>query len=132
MADQNLARDVQLLTYILKNQSKIQKVIKDFKCDFSNTSKSVANNEYAFDLCAMYMAQIGENTKLLSVETKEELGKVIDINILRYFRNMIDHAYEKVNKQYLQAYIENMISPKVVKVLKERYLYCIQNKGNKE
>lgn len=48
-----------LLSNILKNQNKIEYVMRDFKCDFSQSSSSVSNNVYAFDLCAMYIAQIG-------------------------------------------------------------------------
>lgn len=59
----SLSRDVQTLSYILKNQDKIKHVITDFNCDFTQSATSVSNNTYAFDLCAMYMAQIGENIK---------------------------------------------------------------------
>ena len=117
-----------LLASILKNQNKIECVMRDFNCDFSQSYSSVANNVYAFDLCAMYMAQIGESTKLLTDETKNIVSKEIDLNILRYFRNMIDHDYDKINKPYLQAYIQLMISSNVKKVLKDRYIYCAKNK----
>lgn len=127
----NLSRDAQVLTYILKNQSKIKSVIADFQCDFSQTSKGVASHIYAFDLCAMYMAQIGENVKLLTDESKEALIEVVNIDILKYFRNMIDHNYEKVNKIYLQAYIQLVTSDKALVAVKEQYLYCMKNKKNK-
>lgn len=126
--NKSLGRDMSLLSNILKNQNKIECVMRDFKCDFSQSSSSVSNNVYAFDLCAMYMAQIGESVKLLTDETKSVISQEIDLSLLRYFRNMIDHAYDKVNKPYLQAYIQLMISSNVKKVLKDRYIYCTKNK----
>ena len=94
-------RDKYVLSCILKNQQKIKKVVKDFQCDFSLTQKSVINNQYAFDLCAMYMAQIGENVKLLTDESKNALSEVVNINILKKFRNIIDHNYEKIDKNIM-------------------------------
>ncbi|MBQ9608891.1 MAG: hypothetical protein IJV15_05530 [Lachnospiraceae bacterium] len=124
----SISRDVQILGYILKNQDKIQNVIKDFHCDFTQSSSAVSNNTYAFDPCSMYMAQIGENVKLLTDDSQNELSKIFDLNILRYFRNMIDHNYEKVNKVYLQAYIEQVISKEAFDIVKQRYRYCVNNK----
>ena len=63
----------------------------------------------AFDLCAMYMAQIGEEVKHLTTESKNELSKTLDTSVLYQFRNMIDHTYEKVNKIMLSAYIEKAV-----------------------
>lgn len=72
-ANKNLSRDVQVLIYILKNIQKIQNAIKYFNCDLStNTQRSLLNNEYAFDLFSMYMAQIWENVKLLTESSKRE------------------------------------------------------------
>ena len=131
-ANKNLTRDTQVLIYILKNIQKIQNAIKYFNCDLStNTQRSLLNNEYAFDLCSMYMAQIGENVKLLTESSKRELSKVVDFRVLRYFRNMIDHNYEKVNRLMLQSYISLMIPRPVVTALRNRLVYCQNNKQSK-
>jgi len=36
------------------------------------------SRDVAFDLCAMYMAQIGEEVKHLTTESKNELSKTLD------------------------------------------------------
>ena len=78
----------------------------------------------AFDLCAFYMAQIGEASKMLTDDTKNSLS-CLNVNILKSFRNMIDHTYEKINKVYLKAYIFNIIAPDVTAEIKNRIQYCI-------
>lgn len=125
----NLSRDAQILLRICKYQENIKGVINDFRCDFTQQpNSSLAYNKYAFDLCALYMAQIGESVKLLTEDTKKELSKVINLDILRYFRNVIDHDYENVNKVLLQAYVQNIISREFVDAVKIRYKYCIEHK----
>ena len=54
----------------LRNQNKITETIKHFGCNQNDLDK----NEMAFDLCAFYMAQIGEAAKLLTEDTKKSLG----------------------------------------------------------
>lgn len=124
----SLSRDAAVLTSIMKNRQNIIDVFNRFGLDFSNSARGVINDKMAFDLCAMYMAQIGESVKLLTDGTKGVLSQTIDVGVLKYFRNMIDHSYEKVNKVILQSYIQLMISPKVDTMLKQQYLYCIKNK----
>lgn len=124
----SLSRDAAVLTSIMKNRQNIIDVFNRFGLDFSNSARGVINDKMAFDLCAMYMAQIGESVKLLTDGTKGVLSQAIDVGVLKYFRNMIDHSYEKVNKVVLQSYIQLMISPKVDTMLKQQYLYCIKNK----
>lgn len=126
--NKNYSRDMQILTYILKNQVKIKDALKDFNCDFSNTNRGITNHKYAFDLCSMYMAQIGENVKLLSDNSREALKEVCDLNILKYFRNMIDHDYEKVNKSYLQAYIQLIITDKAINIVRNQIKECTVKK----
>lgn len=126
----SLSRDIQVLAYILQNQLKIKDVAKRFECDFSvNGSRSVVRDSMAFDLCAMYMAQIGENVKLLTDETREELDKSMNTSVLKYFRNMIDHAYEKVNKSMLVVYIQNTQSEQAVKAVKTLIKNCTEKKS---
>jgi uncharacterized protein with HEPN domain len=107
---------------ILKNQNKIEATISHFGCNQTNLEK----NDMAFDLCAFYMAQIGEATKLLTDDTKNSI-KCLDTNILKAFRNMIDHTYEKVNKAYLKAYIFSIILPEAKKEIKCRIQFCNEN-----
>lgn len=74
------------------------------------------------------MAQIGENIKLLTDDSKAELNSYVSINKLKYFRNMIDHDYEKVNKEHLTAYIKIVTSNVVIDATKKRWRYCIDNR----
>ena len=116
----NYSRDVQVLTYILRNQMKIRTAAERMGCKIDADAKnSILYDEQAFDLCAMYMAQIGENVKLLSDETKADLSTVINVDILKYFRNMIDHDYEKVNKTFLLPYIQLTQSQKTIEYVKK-------------
>lgn len=115
-------KDIQLLMTILKNQDKIIEALKHFNCNQNNLEK----NDMAFDLCAFYMAQIGEASKMLTDDTKGALN-CLNADILKSFRNIIDHTYEKINKAYLKAYIFSMISPAVTEELKNRIKYCMNN-----
>lgn len=115
-------KDIQLLMTILRNQSKIVETIRHFNCNKSDLDK----NEMAFDLCAFYMAQIGEAAKLLTDDTKKSLN-CLDAEVLKAFRNMIDHTYEKVNRSYLKAYIFSMTLATTQQEIKERIKYCNQN-----
>ncbi len=85
----------------------------------SSASNSILQDEHAFDLCAMYMAQIGENVKLLTDESKDSLSETISLDVLKYFRNMIDHDYEKINKSFLLPYIESTQSDKAISAVKQ-------------
>ena len=119
------AKDIQLLLAILRNQDNIKKAIERFGCNQNNLEKDAM----AFDLCSFYMAQIGESAKLLTEESKSAL-QCLDAGILKYFRNQIDHVYEKVNKAYLKPFIFSVISNEAVQEVKERIKYCTnQTKG---
>lgn len=120
------SKDIQLLLKISQNQQKIKMVLKDFKC----TEIDLDTNTYAFDLCALYMSQIGEASKYLTDSTKQSF-KYFDPSITSYFRNMIDHVYEKVNKKYLKAYIFSMIKQEVIKEIIDRINFCTERAKNK-
>ena len=47
-----------------------------------------------------------------------------DAKILKYFRNQIDHVYEKVNKTHLKPFVFSVISKEAVQEVKERIKYC--------
>lgn len=115
-------KDIQLLMSILQRQNDIKNAINHFGCNQNNLEQ----NQMAFDLCAFYMAQIGEASKMLTDSTKKTLT-CFNADILKAFRNMIDHTYEKVNKAYLKAYIFNMIAPNVTEEIKNRIQYCMNN-----
>lgn len=93
--NKSLKRDVQILLKINENQNFILNVMRDFNCNFSQSKNGLCNNKYAFDLCAFYMAQIGEKIKLLTDSTKSEISKTIKIETFVYFRNIIDHDYDR-------------------------------------
>lgn len=107
---------------ILQNQTKIANAIKRFGCNQNNLEK----DDMAFDLCAFYMAQIGEEVKLLTDYSKAALT-CINVDILRTFRNTIDHSYEKINKAYLKAFIFSMIESQAMEEVKNRIKYCTEN-----
>lgn len=115
-------KDIQLLMLILQRQNDIKEVIKRFGCNLNNLEQ----DKMAFDLCAFYMAQIGEASKMLTDDTQNSL-MCINVSVLKAFRNMIDHTYEKVNKKYLKAYIFSMIEPKAITEVKNRINYCNEN-----
>lgn len=103
-----------MIINILRNQEKIKNAIKTFNC----TEYNLDQNEMAFDLCAMYMAQIGEAVGHLTDETKNKLT-LFDWSVIKRFRNFIDHSYEKINKKLLKTYIFMMVSPKITNELKQ-------------
>ena len=113
------AKDIQLLLAILRNQENIKNAFERFGCNQNNLKQE----PMAFDLCSFYMAQIGESAKLLTDESKSALS-CLDARILKYFRNQIDHVYEKVNKTYLKPFIFSLISKEAVQEVKERIKYC--------
>lgn len=45
------------------------------------------------------MAQIGEKIKLLTDSTKADLNQYFNTETLVYFRNMIDHDYDNINRK---------------------------------
>ena len=129
MSSASYSRDVALLLSIMKNQKKIKDVVSRFDVSFEQKAKNfICNDEMAFDLCAMYMAQIGEEVKHLTTESKNELSKTLDTSVLYQFRNMIDHTYEKVNKIMLSAYIEKAVRSETVKAVRDRAEYCKEHK----
>lgn len=115
-------KDIQLLMSILQRQNDMKEVIKRFEC----TQNDLEQDKMAFDLCAFYMAQIGEASKMLTDESQNSLS-CINFGVLKAFRNMIDHTYEKVNKKYLKAYIFSMITPEAMAEIKNRINYCNEN-----
>ena len=61
----------------------------------------------AFDLCAFYMAQIGEASKMLTDDTQNFLTCI--------------------NAGVLKAYIFSMIEPSAITEIKNRINYCNEN-----
>lgn len=120
------SKDIQLLLKISQNQQKIKKVLVDFEC----TEMDLDNHTYAFDLCVLYMSQIGEASKYLTDSSKQSF-KYFDPSITNYFRNIIDHVYEKVNKKYLKAYIFSMIRQEAIKEVIDRIKFCTEHAKNK-
>ena len=119
------AKDIQLLLAILRNQDNIKNALERFNCN----QKNLEQEPMAFDLCSFYMAQIGESAKLLTDESKSALS-CLDARILKYFRNQIDHVYEKVNKTYLKPFIFSVISKDAIQEIKERIKYCTAQSKN--
>ncbi|MCM1264300.1 MAG: hypothetical protein NC313_16440 [Butyrivibrio sp.] len=115
-------KDIQLLMSILQRQNDIKEAIKRFNCSQNNLEQ----DKMAFDLCAFYMAQIGEASKMLTDDTQNSLT-CINTGVLKEFRNMIDHTYEKVNKKYLKAYIFSIVESKSITEVKNRINYCNEN-----
>ena len=120
------SRDVQVLMKILQNQKNIMEAIEHFQCNVNNLHQ----NRMAFDLCAFYMAQIGEDVKLLTENTCKQLT-FLDYKMLIYFRNMVDHTYEKVDRAVLKAYIYNVIDQRAMEQVKQRIKFCTANAESK-
>ncbi len=121
--NKSLSRDVYLLSSIRKQQNNLIEALNHFNCNSNN----LAQNKLAFDLCSMYMSQLGEAAKLLTDATKESF-KYLNIKSLVYFRNSINHSYEKINKVYLQSYIFNAISKQCREEVNNRIAFCMKNK----
>ena len=115
-------KDIQLLMSILQRQNDIKEAIKHFGCNQNNLEQ----DKMAFDLCAFYMAQIGEASKMLTDDTQHSLI-CINAGVLKAFRNMIDHTYEQVNNKYLNAYIFSISEPEAIEEIKNRINYCNEN-----
>ena len=85
---------------MLSNVNDARDTIERYNVSFISTaSNALCKNKDAFNLCAFYLAQFGEKVKLLTDQSKAELSKVVNLDILKYFRNIIDHDYENVNKE---------------------------------
>lgn len=125
--NKSFKRDIQLLTKILDNQNKMIKTLKRFGCN----QKNLENDIEAFDLCAFYMAQIGEASKLLTDSTISSFS-VFDPLVTKKFRNMIDHVYEDVNRAYLKAFIFSTISQPSIQEIINRLSYCRENANNSD
>ncbi len=124
-----MTRDVQVLMYIITNQKKIKQAVEEYGCNFSvSGTNSLLRKNVVFDACSMYMAQIGENVKLLTDGTQEKLNTIMNVSILRYFRNMIDHNYEDVNRQVLLSYIQMVQSDKAIQGVADLVKECTANK----
>lgn len=122
-------RDIQVLLKMLVNVDNARDVIKRFKLTFNSSAQNALyRNKDAFDLCSFYLAQFGEKVKLLTDASRDDLSKVVDLNILKYFRNIIDHDYESVNKVILQGYIQSLVSNEFRNAIINRIEYCKINK----
>lgn len=123
----NFRHDCQELSAILGKIARTRDIIKRYKCDFSQSNTGLCHNLDAFELCVFQMAQIGERVNLLTDSSREDIESVINIKILIYFRNMIDHDYDRVNKVILQTYIQQTISDKTINKIKDRLKFCKNN-----
>lgn len=127
--NKSYTRDVQVLLKMLANVDSARDVISQFGVNFNTQdSRAIYKNKYAFDLCAFYLAQFGEKVKLLTDSSRNELSKTVDLGVLKYFRNIIDHDYESVNKVVLQGYIQLLISNSFRSAIIDRIQYCKQRK----
>lgn len=125
----SLSRDCQVLLKMIENVNSARDVIKRYNVDFNARSpRYIAYNKDALDLCSFYMAQFGEKVKLLTDSSREDLNNYADLGIMKYFRNMIDHDYESVNKAVLASYLSILVSNQFLNALQNRLRYCSQNK----
>jgi len=127
--NKSLGMDSTILLKMLKNVDDARRVISSRRLSFDSSARNALyNDKEAFDLCSFYLALFGEKTKLLTSATLSELGKVVDIGVMRYFRNKIDHDYESVNRVLLQSYIQVLVSDNMYKTIQNRILYCRKNR----
>ena len=59
---------------ILQNQQNIKDALTQLNCNENN----LVDNKVAFDVCAFYMAQMGEAAQLLTDETKSSQVILLD------------------------------------------------------
>lgn len=128
-ANKSLGRDFQVLLKMIDNVNSARDVIVWYKVDFNASFRNyLGTNKDAMDLCSLYMAQFGEKVKLLTDETKSSLSSIVDLNIMKYFRNVIDYDYESVNKVILVGYIQSLVSNTFLIALQNRAKYYSLNK----
>lgn len=120
----SMSRDVSVLMYIRKNRNKIIQAMSYCNCSVNTLS----SNTVCFDVCSMYLAQIGENVKLLTDGSAEYLNNYINVRGLKQLRNQIDHVYQKVSKQNICLYVSYVLSKDFADALNYRISYCMQNK----
>ena len=114
---------------MLANVDSSRDDIKRYGVNFNSTSScALISNKDAFDLCSFYLAQCGEKVKLLTDSSKHSLSSVVNLNILKYFRNIIDHDYESVNKVVLQGYIQSLVSNEFRNRIIYQIDFCKRNK----
>lgn len=127
--NKSLSRDYQVLLKMIENVNSARDVIKRYNVDFNAKSpRFIARDKDALDLCSFYMAQFGEKIKLLTDSSKDYLNNYVDLGIMKYFRNIIDHDYESVNKVVLASYLSILVSNQFLSVLQERAKYCSQHR----
>ena len=127
--NKSLSRDYQVLLKMIENVNSARDVIKRYNVDFNARSQRyIVCSKDALDLCSFYMAQFEEKIKLLTDSSKDYLNKYADLGIMKYFRNIIDHDYESVNKAVLASYLNILVSNQFLSALQERAKYCSQHR----
>ena len=127
--NKSLSRDYQVLLKMIENVNSARDVIKRYSVDFNAKSQRyIARSKDALDLCSFYMTQFGEKIKLLTDGSKDYLNAYADLGIMKYFRNIIDHDYESVNKAVLASYLSILVSNQFLSALQERAKYCSQHR----
>ena len=126
--NKNLSRDVNLLKKICSYQVKILNCLRDFNCNLTEDDGALYKNEYALGYCSLYLIQFYEAYKNLTDSSAEYIKCHIDINGIKYYRNMASHTYEIIDKQVLQNYIFSLVNDNSVNAVKSRYSYCINTR----
>ena len=95
--------------YLKNILNAINKIERDCK------SKDMLNNENIWDMTLMRLQVIGENSIMLSKETKQKYKEIKWRNI-RNLRNIISHKYESIDKELIWKFIEEKM-PELKKVI---------------
>lgn len=119
----SLNRDVFILIGIYKNKMEIINTLKRFNM----TTTDFTNDTVVKAACSLFLAQIGENLKLLSDSSTEYMNRYVDVRDLRRVRNEIDHVYHKVDNQDLRLKVSSVISKVAIQAVLNRIEYCKKN-----
>lgn len=122
-------RDKDLLKSTLEYVDKINRTLKLHRITLDN----VISNDLAIDSCAFYLSQIGELAKSLTEDSALFLynATTIDLKLLVYCRNMIDHDYTHMNRSLLIMYLRIILSKDFTCLVANRIDYCYKHAKGK-
>lgn len=125
--DKSFKKDVILLTNILNNIDDIMSTMDELGCNTSDTKKSILYNKRASDLCMLYIVKIVEYTKLMTEDTVDCIKEEMEIEKLcKCVDSLSDDNTDRIK---VMNCVKQIVRSNVIRVLKDRRVFCLQNKG---